>query len=97
MYSDIENKLERRKKARQAARSILPGCTETKLNMTMNARELRHFILLRASAAAEVEIRALAVKIFKIMNNNFPLLMYGLELIGLSDGTEGVNSNAKNS
>jgi thymidylate synthase (FAD) len=90
MYSDIENKLERRKKARQAARSVLPGCTETKLNMTMNARELRHFITLRASALADNEIRALAVKIFKIMDNNFPLLMHNLELVRLPDGTEGV-------
>ena len=96
MYKNIDNKLERRKKARQASRSVLPGCAETKLNMTMNARELRHFIILRASAAAENEIRALAVKTFKIMNNNFPLLMYGLELTKLPDGTEGV-SNVKNS
>ena len=44
MYEDVESKLERRKKARQAARSVLPNATETKIVVSMNARAVRHLI-----------------------------------------------------
>src|SRR5262245_3871206 len=49
----------RRKLARQAARSVLPNATETKIFVTANARALRHFIEMRGSRHAEVEIRKL--------------------------------------
>jgi thymidylate synthase (FAD) len=92
MYSDIESKTEKRKKARQAARSVLPNATETKIFTSMNGRAVRHFIEMRANAAADLEIRMLAVDIFKIMEREFPLVVYGIELIKLSDGTEAVES-----
>ena len=90
MYENIENKLERRKKARQASRSILPGCTETKIFVTMNARAIRHLIELRANPAADVEIRALAVKICRILQDKAPLFAHGLEIVNLPDNTKGV-------
>ena len=93
MYQDIEDKLERRKKARQAARSVLPNSTETKIFVTMNARAVRHFIELRASAAAEVEIRKLAVKMFRLIEDKAPLFVHGMQVVQLPDGTEGVESN----
>ncbi len=40
----------RRKLARQAARSVLPNATETKIFVTVNARALRNFIELREPA-----------------------------------------------
>jgi thymidylate synthase (FAD) len=95
LYKDVEDKTEKRKLARQAARSVLPNCTETKIYMTMNTRSLRHFLSLRASAAADREIRLLAVKIYKIMSQEFPLLMHGIELIKLSDGTEAIINSFK--
>lgn len=95
MYSDIDDKLERRKKARQAARSVLPNATETKIFVTMNARAVRHFIELRASEFADVEIRKLAVQMFQIMKKEFPLLAHGLELVQLPDGTQAVDSKHK--
>lgn len=88
MYVDIEDKTEKRKKARQAARSVLPNATETKIFVTMNGRSLRHFLSMRASAAADLEIRDLAVQMYKIMKREFELIVYGLELIKLDDGTE---------
>lgn len=51
----------RRKAIRQAARAVLPNATETKIVVTGNYRAWRHFITLRATSAADVEIRALAV------------------------------------
>lgn len=92
MYRDITSGLERRKKARQAARSVLPNATETKITVTMNARAIRHLIELRANPAADVEIRCLAVKMCRILQNKAPLLAHGLEIVRLDDGTEGVES-----
>jgi len=46
--------------ARQDARFVLPNAAETKLMVTMNARELTHFFRLRGCGRAQWEIRALA-------------------------------------
>ena len=55
----------RRKLARQAARSVLPNATETKIFVTANARALRHLVELRASRHAEVEIRRFSQDFWK--------------------------------
>lgn len=54
-----------RKLIRGAARSVLPSACETKIVATVNARALRHFFELRASEAADAEIRAVALKIYQ--------------------------------
>src|SRR5262245_49996110 len=53
-YATIEDRTLRRKMARQAARSVLPNATETKIFVTGNVRALRHFIEMRGSEFAEV-------------------------------------------
>ncbi len=58
-------KREARKAARQAGRSVLPGCTETKIWITVNARALIHLFGLRGSQFADPEIRKLAYEMFK--------------------------------
>ena len=78
----------RRKMARQAARSVLPNATETKIFVTANARALRHFIEMRAHAAAEVEIRKLAVAVLRLMQAESPNLFGDYEIYTLPDGTE---------
>lgn len=50
----------RRKRIREAARSVLPNCVETKLVWSCNLRELRHILLLRGSIHADLEFQALA-------------------------------------
>lgn len=77
----------RRKLARQAARSVLPNATETKIFVTANARALRHFIEMRASRHADVEIRKLAVAVLRVMQREAPNLFGDYELIALPDGT----------
>jgi thymidylate synthase (FAD) len=77
----------RRKLARQAARSVLPNATETKIFVTANARALRHFIELRASRHAEPEIRKLAVKVLQIMQQEAPNVFGDYQLVPLPDGT----------
>jgi thymidylate synthase (FAD) len=58
---------EMRKAARGTARSVLPNCTETKIFVTANARAWRHFIEMRGSKHAEVEIRKLAHKVWEVL------------------------------
>jgi len=81
------DKTQRRKLARQAARSVLPNATETKIFVTANARALRHFIEMRASRHAEVEIRKLAVKVLEVMRGEAPHLFADYQLVALPDGT----------
>lgn len=92
MYKDTESKTERRKKARQAARSVLPNATETKMLITCNGRAARHFCEMRGSPAADVEIRKLAIQMFNLLSKDFPLITHGMEVIALEDGTEGIES-----
>src|SRR5436853_4936486 len=61
-FADIPNPTLRRKQARQAARAVLPNATETRIVVTGNYRAWRHFIAMRATEHADVEIRALAVE-----------------------------------
>lgn len=82
----------RRKLARQAARSVLPNATETKIFVTANARALRHFIELRGSRHAETEIRKLAVGVLRIMQQEAPNLFHDYELTPLPDGTKEANT-----
>ena len=49
-----------RKRAREAARSVLPNCTATKIFVTGNARAWRHFLEMRGSEHADAEINRLA-------------------------------------
>ncbi len=86
----------RRKLARQAARSVLPNATETKVFVSANARALRHFIELRGSRHAEVEIRKLAIKVLEIMQQEAPNLFGDYQRVPLPDGTfEAVTQHRK--
>jgi thymidylate synthase (FAD) len=86
-FKDEPDRTLRRKLARQAARSVLPNATETKIFVTANARALRHFIEMRASRHAEVEIRKLAVKVLRVMQTEAPHLFADYRLEALPDGT----------
>lgn len=86
-FADVEEKTLRRKLARQAARSVLPNATETKIFVTANARALRHFIELRCNEHAETEIREVAALVLEILKNEAPNLFGDYEFVTLSDGT----------
>jgi thymidylate synthase (FAD) len=76
----------RRKLARQAARSVLPNATETKIFVTGNARAFRHFIEMRGSKFAEVEIRKVAIAILRILQVEAPSMFGDYRLETLEDG-----------
>jgi thymidylate synthase (FAD) len=86
-FKDEPDRTLRRKLARQAARSVLPNATETKVFVTANARALRHFIELRGSRHAETEIRKLAIAVLRLMQNEAPHLFGDYTLVPLADGT----------
>lgn len=81
---------ERRKWARQAARSVLPECTATKIYVTMNTRSLRHFLTLRGSRHADAEIRTLAGKVYDVLRFEAPNSFADWETETLPDGTNEV-------
>ena len=76
-----------KKTARQAARSVLPNATETKIFVTGNVRSIRHFLEQRGNAAAEWEIRQLANVVLDVMMTEAPHLFGDYNLTPLEDGT----------
>lgn len=78
----------RRKLARQAARSVLPNATETKIFVTANARALRHFIEARANEHAEIEIRKVAIKMLRMLQKESAAIFGDYAIVPLPDGTE---------
>lgn len=63
-----------KKKALEDARFALPNACETKMMMTMNARELLHFFNLRCCSRAQWEIRAIANEMVKLCKKVAPSL-----------------------
>ncbi|MEQ3554986.1 FAD-dependent thymidylate synthase [Pseudonocardia nematodicida] len=87
-FADVPNGTLRRKQARQAARSVLPNATETKIVVTGNYRAWRHFVAMRASEHADVEIRELAVACLRELQAAVPNVFADFEIQKLEDGTE---------
>jgi thymidylate synthase (FAD) len=78
----------RRKQARQAARAVLPNDAETRIVVTGNYRAWRHFIAMRASEHADVEIRRLAVACLRELTAAAPAVFADFDITVLADGTE---------
>jgi thymidylate synthase (FAD) len=87
-FAGIEDRTLRRKKAREAARSVLPNATETKIFVTANARALRHFIEMRGDAAADAEIRKVALAILGVVREESPNLFGDYEIVDLPGGEQ---------
>jgi thymidylate synthase (FAD) len=98
-YADLLSRLEakfadqpqavlRRKQARQAARAVLPNATETRIVVTGNYRAWRHFIAMRASEHADVEIRRLAIACLRQLAGVAPAVFGDFQISALTDGTE---------
>jgi thymidylate synthase (FAD) len=91
-YTSTPDRTLRRKLARQAARSVLPNATETKIFVTGNARALRHFIELRGSEHADIEIRKVAVKMLQLLQKESPNVFGDYTLTPLEDGTQATHT-----
>lgn len=91
-FENVDDKTLRRKMARQAARSVLPNATETKIFVTANARALRHFIELRCNQHAETEIRIVAAKVLDILQKEAPHIFGDYSFVTLPDGTRAAST-----
>ncbi len=91
-FADVENATSRRKQARQAARAVLPNATETRIVVTGNYRAMRHFVAMRASEHADVEIRELAIAMLRELQRVAPNAFADFAVSALPDGTEVASS-----
>ena len=73
-YTDWQQKLGTGEGGNEDARFVLPGACETRMMVTMNVRELRHFFSLRMCARAQWEIRALATEMHRLCMEVAPAL-----------------------
>ena len=95
-YVDLAGRLDellpdgtsRRKQARQAARAVLPNATETRIVVTGNYRAWRHFLAMRATEHADVEIRAAAIAILRELQKVAPNVFADFTITTLPDGSE---------
>ena len=91
-FADVPSATLRRKQARQAARAVLPNATETRIVVTGNYRAWRHFIAMRASEHADVEIRDLAVECLRQLQKAAPNAFADFAISALPDGSEVASS-----
>jgi len=94
LTSDVKKALGKsglRKMKNQVARNSLPNCTEAPIYVTMNTRALRHFLHMRGSKFAETEIRALSLKLFKLVQIHLPNILRDVTTEDLPDGTSGLH------
>ena len=91
-FADVPTATLRRKQARQAARAVLPNATETRIVVTGNYRAWRHFIAMRASEHADVEIRELAVECLRQLQKAATNVFDDFVIATLPDGTEVASS-----
>jgi thymidylate synthase (FAD) len=61
-----------RKQAREAARCVMPNCTETRIVVTGNFRAWRGVLDQRATKWADAEMREVSVAIGRILKERFP-------------------------
>ena len=84
-YGWVADKVHRRKMAREAARSVLPNATETKIVVTGNVRAWRTMLELRSSEGAEMEIRRLAVATLHVLQAEAPGFFSDFEIYVADD------------
>ena len=63
----------------EQARSILPNSLKTEIFMTANLREWRHFLKLRTANRAHPQMREVALKIYKILNEKLPIIFADIQ------------------
>ena len=73
-YSEWQELLGKGEGSNEDARFVLPNACETRILMTMNVRELRHFFELRMCNRAQWEIREMARQMHRICMETAPTL-----------------------
>lgn len=86
-YAEMD-RVTARKTAREAARSVLPNATETKIVVTANVRAWRSMLELRCGPGAEREIRRWAISMLEEFQTEMPAFFPDATIYTLSDGTQ---------
>ncbi len=73
-YTEWQRRLGTGEGSNEDARFVLPNACETRVLMTMNVRELRHFFSLRMCNRAQWEIRAMAEEMHRLCMETAPAL-----------------------
>src|SRR5205809_124856 len=84
----VNDKVHRRKVAREAARSVLPNATEVKIVVSGNARAWRTMLELRCGEGAELEIRRMAVACLRTLREAAGALFSDFEIYVADDKQE---------
>jgi len=79
-------RLRKRGIRREDARFLLPNATATRIVVTMNFRELRHFFRVRCDRAAQWEIRELAWEMLRLAYQVAPSVFEDLYLKFIAEG-----------
>ncbi len=87
-YAWVDDKIHRRKMAREAARGVLPNSTETKIVVTANVRAWRTMLELRCGEGAELEIRRMGVAVLRVMQSEVPGLFADYTIYTAEDRRE---------
>lgn len=87
-YGWVEDRVHRRKMAREAARSVLPNATEVKIVASANVRAWRTMLELRLGEGAELEIRRMAIACLRVLQREAPALFADFETYTMTDGTD---------
>lgn len=95
LANNLRSELSKRKLLQQAARSVLPNCTEAPIIVTGNVRAWRHFLVQRGSIHADTTIRRLAIRAFLCLNAVTPLLFKDFQLNQQDDTSVIVAENPK--
>lgn len=64
----------------EEARSILPNSLKTEIVVTMNMREMRHFLKLRTSPKAHPQMRQVACMLLRELKEKLPVIFEDIEL-----------------
>jgi thymidylate synthase (FAD) len=76
MVSKLNEKGIKGESANQDARFLLPNAAETKIMVTMNARELLHFFRQRCCNRAQWEIRIMSEQMLKLVKKTAPTIFH---------------------
>ena len=74
---------------------MLPNATETRIVVTGNYRAWRHFVAMRASEHADVEIRELAIACLRELQRVAGNVFGDFRISTLADGTRGRRQPAR--
>src|SRR5206468_6598718 len=87
-YEWVTDKVQRRKLAREAARSVLPNATEVKIVVSGNARAWRTMLELRCGEGAELEIRRMAIAVLRVFEKEAGALIPAVQVYAAGDKQE---------